>query len=64
MVVLAFVAWVGMDGSRVAEDLATPWIGVKERIYVYAYQLWLVVFAIALTWANHPNRACRRHAKE
>ena len=50
VVVLAFVAWFGMDGSRVAENLATPWIGVKERIYVYAYQLWLVVFAIALTW--------------
>ena len=48
LVVVAFVAWMGIDGSRVVDDLATPWIGVKERIYVYAYQLWLVVFAVAL----------------
>jgi hypothetical protein len=46
--VLAFGAWGGMDGSRVADDLATPWLGIKERISVYSYQLWLVVFAIAL----------------
>lgn len=48
VVVLAFGAWGGMDGSRVADDLATPWLGIKERVSVYCYQLWLAVFAIAL----------------
>lgn len=48
LVTLAFGLWSGMDGPGVADNLATPWIGVKERISVYAYQLWLVVFAIAL----------------
>ena len=48
LVTLAFGLWSGMDGPGVADNLATPWLGVKERISVYAYQLWLVVFAIAL----------------
>ena len=45
---LAFGVWSGLDGAALADNLATPWVGVKERIAVYAYQLWLVVFAIAL----------------
>jgi len=26
----------------------TPWVGVKERIYWYSYQLWFIVLAIKL----------------
>ena len=48
LVVLAFAAWAGMDGPRIAADLATPWVGIKERISVYAYQLWLIVLALTL----------------
>jgi len=48
LVTFAFMGWTGMDGSRMTDNLATPWVGVKERIGVYAYQLWLVVFAIVL----------------
>lgn len=48
LVMFVFVAWTGMDGPEMADNLATPWLGVKERIWVYAYQLWLVVFAVAL----------------
>lgn len=48
LVLLAFGAWTGIDGPRIAEDLPTPWVGIKERISVYSYQLWLVVLAIAL----------------
>lgn len=47
-VVLAFGAWSGMDAPRVEAGLATPWLGVKERIFWYAYQLWFVVLALAL----------------
>ena len=47
-VMLAFGVWFGLDGAAITDNLATPWVGVKERISVYAYQLWLVVFAIAL----------------
>jgi hypothetical protein len=47
-VMLAFGAMTGMDGPRIAEGLSTPWVGVKERISVYSYQLWLVVLALTL----------------
>ena len=48
LVLLAFGAWSGTYGADVADDLETPWVGVIERISVYAYQLWFVVFAMAL----------------
>ena len=48
LVTLAFGAWSGTYGADVAGDLATPWLGVIERISVYAYQLWFAVFSIAL----------------
>ena len=46
--VLAFGAWSGVDAPRVAAGLATPWLGVKERIFWYAYQLWFLVLALRL----------------
>jgi hypothetical protein len=48
LVMVGFGAWAGMDGPELADDLATPWLGVTERISVYAYQLWLVAFSVAL----------------
>jgi hypothetical protein len=63
-VMLAFGVWAGLDGAAITDNLATPWVGVKERISVYAYQLWLVVFAITLVRghlaASPPEE--RRHA--
>jgi len=47
-VMLAFGVWAGVDGSRLAEGLETPWLGVKERISVYAYQAWIGVLAIVV----------------
>lgn len=43
MVILAF--W---DGGRMAQGLPTPWMGVWERITIFAYFVWTVVLAIAL----------------
>jgi hypothetical protein len=45
---LAFGAWSAMDIPRVEEGVATPWVGVKERMYWYAYQLWFIGLALAL----------------
>jgi hypothetical protein len=63
VVMLVFGAWTGMDGSRIAEGLATPWAGVKERISVYSYQLWLIVLAFTLlrgrTWPDRIGRQVR-----
>jgi hypothetical protein len=54
LVMLVFLLWTGMDGSRVVDDLPTPWLGVKERVWAYAYQLWLVMFAVALVRLRVP----------
>jgi hypothetical protein len=59
VVMLAFGAWTGVDGPRIAEGLATPWVGVKERISVYSYQLWLVALALALLRQRRAVRAGR-----
>lgn len=45
---LAFAAWSGMDASRIEAGLATPWVGVKERISWYAYELWFLMLALTL----------------
>jgi hypothetical protein len=48
IVMLAFGAWAGLDGARVAQGLPTPWIGVRERISAYSYQLWFAGLALTL----------------
>jgi hypothetical protein len=58
-----FAAWSGMEGPELADNLATPWIGVKERVGIYTYQLWLIVFAIALLRRQRKEAAeaaCRK----
>lgn len=47
-VMLLFGAWSGKGGAGIAAGLATPWLGVTERIFWYAYQLWFVVLAVTL----------------
>jgi len=46
--VLAFGAWSALDAPRIEAGLATPWAGIKERIFWYAYQLWFAVLAFTL----------------
>jgi hypothetical protein len=48
LVMLAFGGWSGTYADRMVDGLATPWMGVIERTSVYSYQLWFVVFALAL----------------
>ena len=38
----------GLDASRIAAGLPTPWVGVTERINIYASMLWVLVLAIVL----------------
>ena len=47
-IMLVFGAWSGVDAPRIEAGLATPWVGVKERIFWYAYQLWFLVLALRL----------------
>jgi hypothetical membrane protein len=45
---LAFGAWSGIEAPRIEACLPTPWVGGKERIFWYAYQLWFIVLALTL----------------
>jgi hypothetical protein len=60
LVMIVFGAWSGTYGADVADDLETPWVGVIERISVFAYQLWFVVFAVALLALAHSYRTSTR----
>ncbi len=49
--VIIFVAcgvWTFLDIPLIAANLPTPWSGLRERINIFSYMLWLIVFAIAL----------------
>ena len=48
VIMLVFGMWSGLDAPRVEAGLDTPWLGVKERIFWYSYELWFAVFAVAL----------------
>jgi uncharacterized protein DUF998 len=41
-------AWAFSDGPRIAANLPTPWVGVRERINIYGYMLWVAVLAVIL----------------
>ena len=48
VVLLAFGALTSAAGSRVRNDLRTPWVGLWERINITVFLVWVVVFAICL----------------
>jgi hypothetical protein len=50
----------GLDASRIAANLPTPWMGVWERMNIFAYMVWAVVLAINLFRAKGlPSTAVR-----
>jgi hypothetical protein len=48
VILLAFGALTSWNGSRLAANLPTPWVGVWERISIAGFLLWVVVLAIVL----------------
>jgi hypothetical protein len=54
VIMFVFGAWSGADAPRIEAGLATPWVGVTERIFWYAYQLWFMVLGLALL--RRPSR--------
>ncbi|NJO72639.1 MAG: DUF998 domain-containing protein [Leptolyngbyaceae cyanobacterium RM1_406_9] len=48
LIFVVFGILAGLDGSRLEANLPTPWMGVWERINIFAYMLWVVVLATAL----------------
>jgi len=47
VILVAFGVLAGLNGPQMAANLPTPWLGVWERINIFGYMLWSVVFAIA-----------------
>jgi hypothetical membrane protein len=45
---VGFGVWSALDAPLIGQGMATPWVGVKERIFWYAYQSWFIVLAITL----------------
>ena len=45
---LAFGGWSAREIPRVEAGLPTPWVGLKERIYWYSYQVWFIALALKL----------------
>jgi hypothetical protein len=48
LMVAFFGFWAGMDIPKIMADLPTPWLGVKERVNIYGYMLWLLVLSVTL----------------
>ncbi len=48
LILLVTGAWTFLDAPRIASNLPTPWVGVRERINLYGYMLWMAVLAIVL----------------
>ena len=45
LIFLVTGAWAFSDISRIAANLPTPWLGIRERIGIYGYMLWMLVLA-------------------
>ena len=52
LLLVVFGVLTGLDQPRLAANLPTPWMGVWERISIFAYMLWVVVLAIVLLRAQ------------
>ena len=48
LIALGFGAWSTSEAVRIEQGLATPWVGVKERIFWYGYQSWFIVLALTM----------------
>lgn len=48
VVLLVFGTLTSLDAAQLQANLPTPWMGVWERINIYATMLWLLVFAMGL----------------
>jgi hypothetical protein len=56
---VAFGGWAAMEAGRIEAGLATPWVGVKERISFYSWHVWFIVLALTLLRQRLTARADR-----
>lgn len=48
VVLIVFGAWTSLYIPQLAAGQPTPWMGLSERVNIYATMLWVIVLAIAL----------------
>jgi len=51
-ILIAFGVLTSLQAGRMAANEPTPWMGVEERINIYATMLWVAVLAIGLLRAQ------------
>lgn len=47
-VLFIFGALTGMQGPKIGTGAPTPWMGITERVNIYGYVIWVLVFAVNL----------------
>ncbi len=52
LTLLVFGVLASLQGGQMAANQPTPWMGIEERINIYATLLWVVVLAIGLLRAH------------
>ena len=55
-------AIAGMNGTNLAANLPTPWMGVMERISIFTFLAWVASFAVVLL--RQPQQRPRRAADD
>jgi hypothetical protein len=48
IVLMVSGVWAFLAAPQIEANLSTPWLGVRERINIYGYMLWMLVLAIGL----------------
>jgi uncharacterized membrane protein len=51
-ILLVLGALAGLQGGQMEANQPTPWMGVEERINIYATMLWVALLAIGLLRAQ------------
>src|SRR5215218_6036369 len=52
LAILVFGVLASLQADRVAANQPTPWLGIEERVNIYATMLWVAVLAIGLLRAK------------
>jgi hypothetical protein len=52
LAVIVFGSLAGSQGAAIAAGQPTPWLGLMERINIYSFMLWVVVYAL---WLFHSS---------
>jgi hypothetical membrane protein len=57
VVLIVFGAWAFIGAPDIEANLPTPWLGLRERINVYGFMVWMLALAVALLRRQTPARS-------